>query len=101
MSGWYVELGYDLFPASWRGKHVLFSDESTFTFVVRVEGLDLNHGSTGTTFRDDLQQVSLGFVFRPVRRTAIKISYTFVDSEVSGFDGGSADIFAISWASYF
>jgi hypothetical protein len=100
-SGWYVEAAYDIFPASWRGKHVLFTEESRFTFVVRVEGIDLNHATDGTAFRDDLTQVTLGFAFRPVQRTVIKISYAFVDSDLTGFDSGSADIFAISWATYF
>jgi hypothetical protein len=100
-SGWYAEIAYDFFPASWRGKHVLLTEESTFTFVVRVEGLDLNHDSDGTTLRDDISQVTLGFCFRAVRRTVFKISYAFVDSDQIGFDSGSADIFAISWSTYF
>lgn len=101
MDGWYVEGRYHFFPASWRGKHRFFNDESTFTFVVRVEGIDLNHSTEGSTFRDDLTQVTIGFNFRPVERTAIKIDFTFVDSEQAGFDDGSADRFTISWASYF
>jgi hypothetical protein len=100
-SGWYVEAAYDFFPATWRGKHVLLTNESSFTFVVRVEGLDLNHETTGTAFRDDITQVTIGFCFRPVRRTVVKVSYTFVDSELTGFDGGSADIIALSWSTYF
>jgi hypothetical protein len=101
MDGWYVEGRYHFFPASWRGKHRFLNEESTFTFVVRVEGLDLNHSTEGATFRDDLTQVTIGFNFRPVERSVIKIDYTFVDSKQAGFDEGSADRFTISWASYF
>jgi hypothetical protein len=100
-SGWYAELAYDFFPATWRGKHLLLTEESTFTLVVRVEGLDLNHDTTGTVLRDDITQVTIGFCFRPVQRTVVKVSYTFVDSELTGFDGGSADIIALSWSTYF
>lgn len=100
MDGWLVEIAYHFFPANWRGQHVLFTDESTFTFVVRVEGIDLNHSTSGTTFRDDLTQVSIGFNFRPVERTVFKFSYTFVDTEQAGV-GSSADRLTISWASYF
>lgn len=100
-SGWYAELAYDFFPSTWRGKHMLLTQESTFTLVVRVEGLDLNHGTEGTVLRDDITQVTIGFCFRPVQRTVFKISYTFVDSELTGFDGGSADVIAFSWSTYF
>ncbi len=101
MDGWYVELAYHLFPDAWRGSHSLFTDESTFTFVVRIEGIDLNHLTSGSTFRDDLDSISIGFNFRPVERTVFKIDYTFVDSKQAGFGGGAADIFTISWASFF
>ncbi len=100
-NGWYVEAAYDFFPASWRGKHVLLTEESTFTLVVRVEGLDLNEATTGTTFRDDISQVTVGFCFRPVRRTVIKVSYAFVDSDLAGFGNGEADTFVIEWSTYF
>ena len=90
--GWYAELAYDFFPASWRGKHTVLTDESTFTLVVRVEGLDLNEATDGTEFRDDISQVTIGFCFRPVRRTVIKISYAFVDSDLAGFDDGELPI---------
>jgi hypothetical protein len=101
MHGWYVEVAYHIFPAGWRGGHVLFTEESTFTFVIRVEGIDLNTRTDGTTFRDDLDQVTLGFNFRPVERTVFKVSYTFVDSDDPAFGGSSADKFVMSWASYF
>lgn len=101
MDGWYVEIRYHFFVESWRGKHVLFTGESTFTFVIRVEDIDLNHSTNGATFRDDLQQVTIGFNFRPVERSVFKISYTFVDSDEAGFDSGSADKFVLSWATYF
>ena len=101
MSGWYAEIAYDFFPATWRGKHVLLTDESTFTLVVRVEGLDLNHATSGTALRDDLSQVTIGFAFRPVRRTVVKVSYAFVDSDLAGFASGSGDKFVIAWSSYF
>ncbi|MFQ5845802.1 MAG: hypothetical protein ACE5JG_12535, partial [Planctomycetota bacterium] len=101
MDGWYVEIRYHFFPPGWRGKHPLFTDESTFTLVVRWEGLDLNHSTRGTTFRDDLEQLTVGFNFRPIERTVFKISYTFVDSENPAFDGGAADIFAFSVATFF
>ncbi len=100
-NGWYVEAAYDFFPAAWRGKHVLLTEESTFTLVVRVEGLDLNTATTGTTFRDDISQVTIGFAFRPVRRTVIKVSYAFVDSDLAGTGDGEADVFVIEWSSYF
>jgi len=101
MDGWYVEVSYHFFPAPWRGKHGLFGEESTFALIVRVEGLDLNDRTRGTTFRDDLDQITIGFDFRPVQRTVFKISYTFVDSDAAGFGGGAADRFLMSWASYF
>ncbi|MHC4549972.1 MAG: hypothetical protein ACYTEZ_14465 [Planctomycetota bacterium] len=101
MDGWYVEVAYHFFPVRWRGKHILFTEESTLTLVVRVEGIDLNHSTTGSTFRDDLNQVSFGFNFRPVQRSVMKISYTWVDSEETGLASGAADRFTISWASYF
>lgn len=101
MHGWYAEVAYHIFPAGWRGSHVLFTEESTFTFVVRVEGIDLNTRTNGTTFRDDLDQVTVGFNFRPVERAVFKISYTFVDSRDPAFGGSSADEFGMSWASYF
>jgi len=98
-SGWYVDVLYRFFPAGWRGKHLLLTEESSFAFVVRVEGIDLNHGTTGTTFRDDLTQLTLGFSFRPVERTVFKVSWTFVDSEDPAFS--NADFLAMSWSSYF
>jgi hypothetical protein len=100
MDGWYVEVAYHLFPAKWRGRHALFGDESTFTLVVRVEGLDLNHATTGTALRDDIDQVSVGFNFRPVERNVFKVSYTFVDTEQPGV-GSGADVFTVSWATFF
>jgi len=100
-NGWYVEAAYDFFPATWRGKHVLLTEESTFTLVVRVEALDLNEATDGTTLRDDISQVTIGFAFRPVRRTVIKISYAFVDSDLAGFESGDADTFVIEWSTYF
>lgn len=100
MDGWYVEVAYHLFPQRWRGKHALFGEESTFTFVLRVEGLDLNDATTGATLRDDVDQLSFGFNFRPVERTVFKVSYTFVDTEQPGV-GSSADRFTLSWASFF
>jgi len=99
MRGWYVEFAYHFFPGHWRGKHVLFTEESTFTLVVRVENADLNTATSGTTFRDDRDQVTIGFNFRPVERTVFKISYTFVDTELDG--AGDVDKFVLSWASYF
>ena len=75
--------------------------ESTFTLVARVEAIDLNHSTTGSTFRDDLQQFTLGFNFRPVERNVFKLSYTWVSSDDVGFAGGSAYRFTMSWASYF
>jgi hypothetical protein len=99
--GWYVEVAYFFFPGGWRGKHTLLTDESTFALVVRVEAIDLNHSTTGSTFRDDLQQISVGFNYRPVQRTVFKISYTWVDTEEVGAVSGAADRFTISWASYF
>ena len=100
-NGWYAEAAYDFFPATWRGKHVLLTDESTFTLVVRVEALDLNEATDGTTFRDDISQVSVGFCFRPVRRTVLKVSYAFVNSDLTGFGNGEADTFVIEWSTYF
>jgi len=100
-NGWYVEAAYDFFPASWRGKHLLLTEESTFTIVVRVEALDLNEATDGTTLRDDISQVTIGFAFRPVRRTVIKVSYAFVDSDLTGFQSGEADTFVIEWSTYF
>ena len=99
--GWYVQLAFHFYPESWRGKHVLSTRESTFTLVVRVEEIDLNDRTTGSTFRDDLFQVTLGFNWRPVERTVFKVSYTWRDSEELGFESGSADQFIVSWASYF
>ena len=101
MDGWMVELVFHFFPRSLRGRHRLFTDESTFTLVVRIEGIDLNHSTEGSTFRDDLLQVTIGFNFRPVERTVFKINYTFVDSDEAGFESRSADRFVISWASFF
>jgi len=101
MSGWYVQIAFHFFPESWRGSHDLFTDESTFTFVVRIEQIDLNHATNGSTLRDDLTQVTIGFNFRPVERTVFKISFAFVDSEVVGVVSGSADKFVISWATFF
>ncbi|MHC4223445.1 MAG: porin family protein [Planctomycetota bacterium] len=100
-TGWYVEAAFHFFPKSWRGAHTLLTEESTFTLVVRVEAIDLNHATTGSTFRDDLRQVSLGFNFRPYEKTVFKMSYTFVESKESGFDSGSANRFVVSWATYF
>jgi hypothetical protein len=97
MDGWYVEAAYHFFPSSWRGAHPLLTDESTFTFILRFEEIDLNHATTGTTFRDDLQRITIGFNFRPVERNVFKISYAFVDSKESG----SGYEFVISWATYF
>lgn len=99
MDGWYVEARYHFFPRSWRGKHKLLTDESTFTLVVRIEGIDLNHATTGSTFRDDLEQISIGFNFRPVERFVFKVSYTFVDTEQPG--ALDADFFTVSCATFF
>ena len=101
MSGWYIELAYHFYPRSWRGKHTLSTDESTFTFVVRFEQLDLNHATTGTTFRDDIQVITIGFNWRPVERNVWKISYAFVDTKDPSVSSGARNIFVISWATYF
>jgi len=98
MDGWYVQVNYHFFPESWRGRHKLLTDESTFTLVVRVEDLDLNDDTTGTTFRDDLFQTTLGINFRPVERTVWKIEYVWIDSEQ---DGSPEYRFLMSWATYF
>lgn len=99
MDGWYVEGRYHFFPPSWRGRHKLLNEESTFTLVVRVEAIDLNHATSGTAFRDDLGQWTVGLNFRPVERTAIKISYTFVDTDQAG--AADADYLTLSCATYF
>jgi hypothetical protein len=98
MDGWYVQVAYHFFPASWRGKHKLLTQESTFTLVVRIEDLDLNHDTTGTTFRDDLFQTTLGLNFRPVERTVWKLDFVWIDSEQ---DGSPEYRFLMSWATYF
>jgi len=100
-TGWYVDVAYHFFPAAWRGKHALLTQESTFTLIARFEQIDLNHNTTGSTFRDDLLRFTLGFNFRPVERTVIKISYAWQDSDLAGFESNSANIFVISWATYF
>jgi len=100
-SGWYIEFAYHFFPGSWRGKHVLFTDESSFTFVVRIEAIDLNHSTSGATFRDDLQRVTIGFNWRPVERNVWKISYAWVDSKDPSVGSGTKNQFVISWATYF
>ena len=100
-SGWYVDLNYHFFPDAWRGAHKLLTAESTFTVVLRFEAIDLNHTTSGSTFRDDLQQITFGLNFRPVERNVFKVSYTWVDSEIDGFESGSSDRFVMSWASYF
>ena len=66
----------------------------------RVEGIDLNDATTGTALRDDLDQVSVGFNFRPVERNVFKVSYTFVDTKQVGV-GSGADTFTLSWATFF
>jgi len=98
MDGWYLQVNYHFFPASWRGAHKLLTDESTFTLVLRVEEIDLNNATNGTTFRDDLLQTTLGINFRPVERMAFKLSHTWIDSDEPGSPNG---LFLISWASYF
>ena len=37
----------------------------------------------------------------PVERNVFKVSYTWVDSEIEGFESGAFDRFIMSWASYF
>ena len=44
---------------------------------------------------------TIGVAFRPVRRTVIKVSYAFVDSDLAGFENGEADMFVIEWSTYF
>ena len=98
MDGWYVQVNYHFFPNSWRGKHKLLTEESTFTVVLRVEELDTNHATTGTTFRDDLFQTPIGLNFRPVERTVWKLDFVWIDSD----QGGAPDYrFLMSWATYF
>ncbi|MHC4955493.1 MAG: porin [Planctomycetota bacterium] len=101
MDGWYAEVAYHFFPASWRGKHALFTDESTFTLIIRAEAIDLNHRTTGTTFRDDLFRFTVGFNFRPVERNVFKISYAWQDTDDPSVGSGDANQFVISWATYF
>jgi hypothetical protein len=98
MDGWYIQVNYHFFPNSWRGKHKLLTDESTFTLVVRVEDLDTNHDTSGTEFRDGLFQTTLGLNFRPVERTVWKFDFVWIDSEQ---DGSPEYRFLMSWATYF
>jgi hypothetical protein len=97
-SGWYVQVGYHFFPDAWRGRHALLTDESTFTLTLRVEEIDLNDATTGSTFRDDLFQTTIGLNFRPVERTVFKVDFVWVDSEQP--DSPEYRVL-LSWATYF
>ena len=96
--GWYVQISYHFFPDAWRGKHALLTDESTFTLTLRVEEIDLNDATKGTTFRDDLFQTTLGLNFRPVERSVVKFDFVWIDSDQ---DGSPEYRVLISWATYF
>ncbi len=102
--GFYAQVNYHFFPESWRGATKFFTEESTFTFVVRVGNMDTDDSSTGidrTTrgdgFRDDTWRYTVGLNFRPIEKTVIKIEYQFW-LEPSGISDADNDRFVISFA---
>jgi len=92
LSGWYVEGRFHFFPDAWRGDGAWFGEESTFTLVFRAESVDTDDSATAIDFatrgrgmRDDVERYTIGFNFRPVEKTVVKIEYQFL-REPGGFE---------------
>ena len=92
LSGWYVEGRFHFFPDAWRGDGAWFGEESTFTLVFRAESVDTDDSATaidfatrGRAMRDDVERYTVGFNFRPVEKTVVKIEYQFL-LEPGGFE---------------
>ena len=107
MEGWYVEGRYHFFFDSWRGSSPFFTDQSTFTFVVRYGEADTDDSTTaadfasrGDGYRDDRQRLTLGLNFRPVEGTVIKFEYQWF-FEPSGISDVDNNRFVASFATYF
>ncbi|NRA94824.1 MAG: hypothetical protein HRU14_01295 [Planctomycetes bacterium] len=107
MGGWYVEGRFHFFPDSWRGTNAFFTDQSTFTLVVRYGEADTDDSGTavdfaarGDGYRDDRRRLTLGFNFRPVESTVFKIEYQ-IFLEPSGIEDVDNNRFVVSFATYF
>ena len=107
MQGWYVEARFHFFPESWRGTHALLTNSSTFTLVARYgqADTDIDHtavdfGARGDRYRDDRRRLTVGFNFRPVERTVIKLEYQifFEPSSIPDVDNNRL---VASFATYF
>ncbi len=105
--GFYVQLNFHFFPEAWRGANRFFTEESTFTLVFRVGTMDtddstrgIDRALRGDAFRDDPWRYTVGFNFRPIEKTVIKIEYQFW-VETSGIDDADNDRFVVSFATYF
>ncbi|MEZ6196141.1 MAG: hypothetical protein R3F20_10520 [Planctomycetota bacterium] len=106
-SGYYLQLNYHFFVDSWVGTTPFFTEESTFTLVVRYGTIDtddsalgIDRDSRGAGFRDDLRRVTFGINFRPVEKTVIKLEYQWFP-EFDGIDEVGNDRIVLSVASYF
>ena len=107
MERWYAELRCHFFPDSWCGGFPLFTDTSTFTFVVRYGEVDTNEDGTavdfaarGDRYRDDRRRLTLGLNFRPIEDTVIKLEYQWF-FEPSGIPEVDNNRFVASFATYF
>ena len=99
LHGIYAQGNFHFFPESWRG-HRPFTDESEFTLAVRYDSADLNDRVVGATPRDDRDAWTVGLNFRPVRKTAIKVSYQWVETPFDGPDD-AGNIFVFGLSTYF
>lgn len=77
MTGWYVQLGYDLFSA-------LRPGEASLTPFVRFEAYDTQDevpdGFTASG-KNDIEVTTVGLNFKPIEEIVLKAEYQFYDNE--------------------
>jgi hypothetical protein len=91
--GYYLQANYHFMPAALRGwAPKLFSEESTFTFVNRLDWVNLDGNRT--------QRYTLGLNFRPTEDTVFKTDFQFNQESGLG-DSFDDNAFILSAATYF
>lgn len=82
MSGFYLQVYYKFFPEAWRNTWFLFTDESSFGIACRYDRIDLDGSKSGATRLDEQTSYTLGFHFRPITQTVLRVEYSWIRERV-------------------
>jgi hypothetical protein len=79
MNGFYIQGNYHFMPAFLtKLSPKRFGEGSTFTAVIRYDKVNTNlDNSNGTGGLGNLEQISVGFNYRPIEDVVFKISYQY------------------------